>query len=113
QTHPTSAVVLVIEGLGTGLIGTYGSSTASTPALDRMAAHGLVLDQCFVDSQSLSRQMRSLWTGSHALQTAPLPWNLWHSYAARWDNSADSAASQVSSGRLLTDSREVAELAGQ
>lgn len=105
--------MLVIEGLGTGLVGAYGSSTASTPTLDRMAAQGLVLDQCFVDSQAISRQLRSLWTGSHALQTDSLPWNLWHSYAARWKDSADSSNGSDSSARLLTDSRQVAELAGQ
>ncbi len=98
--------MLVIEGLGTGLVGAYGSSTASTPALDRMAAHGLVLDQCFVDSQDINRQLRSLWTAAHALQADSIPWNLWHSYAAKWNDSAGGA-------RLLTDSRQVAELAGQ
>lgn len=105
--------MLVIEGLGTGLVGAYGSSTASTPALDRMAACGIVLDQCFVDSQDINRQLRSLWTGAHALQTDSLPWNLWHSYAARWNDSAGSGSGSTSGARLLTDSRQVAELAGQ
>ena len=101
--------MLVIEGLGIGLVGAYGASTADTPTLDRMAAQGLVLDQCFVDSQSTHRQLRSLWTGSHALQADSLSWNLWHGYAAPWSESADFAGS----ARLLTDSRPVAELAEQ
>lgn len=76
-----------------------------------MAAEGIVLDQCFVDSQDIDRQLRSLWTGAHALQTDSLPWNLWHSYAAQHGDRATSADGPVSAARLLTDSREVAELA--
>ncbi|MEO8268935.1 MAG: hypothetical protein ABI557_04385, partial [Aureliella sp.] len=91
------------------LVGAYGSSTAITPALDRMASEGVLLDQCFLDSQQLHEQLRSLWTGAHALQTGPLPWNLWQSFAARWGSSSSAAVS----ARLLTDSPQVAELAEQ
>lgn len=101
--------MVVIEGLGTNLVGAYGSSTAITPALDRMASQGVLLDQCFLDSQQLHEQLRSLWTAAHALQTGPLPWNLWQSFAARWGASRSAS----SSARLLTDSPQVAELAEQ
>ncbi|MCA9160204.1 MAG: sulfatase-like hydrolase/transferase, partial [Planctomycetales bacterium] len=109
QTHPASAVVVVIEGLGTNLVGAYGSSTAITPTLDQMASQGVLLDQCFLDSQQLHEQLRSLWTAAHALQTGALPWNLWQAFAARWGG-----GSRVSGlARLLTDSPQVAELAEQ
>ena len=97
--------MLVVQGVGTGLVGTYGSSTAVTPALDHMAARGIVLDQCFVDSQSLPEQLASLWTGRHALQSADRSWSLWSAAAAA---AADHAARRA---RLLTDSREVADIA--
>lgn len=101
--------MVVIEGLGTNLVGAYGSSSAITPALDQMASQGVLLDQCFLDSQQLHEQLRSLWTAAHALQTGPLPWNLWQGFAARWGER--SSASGMA--RLLTDSPQVAELAEQ
>jgi arylsulfatase A-like enzyme len=61
-----NGIAISIEGINTGLIGAYGSNTAVTPTIDFLAAHGIVLDQCFVDSMDRKRQMASLWTGSHA-----------------------------------------------
>ncbi len=68
---------ITIEGLGTGLVGAYGSQLGATPALDALAAHGIVFDQCFLDSQNLSQQLTSLATGRHALQTASQELSLW------------------------------------
>jgi Sulfatase len=73
-----NGIVVVVEGVSTGLVGAYGSNTAVTPALDRLAAHGLVLDQCYVDSPHLRKQLQSLWTGRHALQEPDSQWSLWH-----------------------------------
>lgn len=73
-------LVLVIEGLGTNLVGPYGSSLARTPILDHMAATGIVLDQCFVDSTQFEEQLHSLWTGQHNAQIATeeeTAWSLW------------------------------------
>lgn len=61
--------MLVVEGLGTSLVGAYGSNIARTPCIDQLAAQGVVLDQCYVDSLDLESQLRSLWTGRHAQQT--------------------------------------------
>ncbi len=101
--------MVVVEGLGTNLIGAYGSSTASTPALDRMASQGVLLDQCFLDSQKLQEQLRSLWTAAHALQTEPISWNLWQSFMSSWGEGGNCGGT----ARLLTDSPQVAELAEQ
>ncbi len=73
-----SGIVLVVEGVSTGLVGAYGSNTAVTPAIDRLASTGLVLDQCFVDSLDLRKQLRSLWTGRHAGQERDSQWSMWH-----------------------------------
>jgi len=78
-----NGIVVVVEGVSTGLVGAYGSNTAVTPALDRLASHGLVLDHCFVDSLDLPKQLQSLWTGRHAAQkpSSQEPssqWSMWH-----------------------------------
>lgn len=73
-----NGIVVVVEGVSTGLVGAYGSNTAVTPAIDRLAAHGLVLDQCFVDSMDLPKQLQSLWTGRHAGQMPSSDWSMWN-----------------------------------
>lgn len=75
-----NGIVVVVEGLSTGLVGAYGSNTAVTPALDRLAAHGLVLDQCFVDSLDLRKQLHSIWTGCHAAQEWNSSWTMWKQF---------------------------------
>lgn len=82
-----NGIVIVVEGVNTGLVGAYGTNTAITPALDRLAAHGLVLDQCFVDSMDGRKQLYSLWTGQHAAaaiddNVAASDWTLWKQLAA-------------------------------
>ena len=77
-----NGIVVVVEGVSTGLVGAYGSNTAVTPALDRLAAHGLVLDQCFVDSLHLRKQLQSLWSGRHAAQEQTSQWSMWHQLVA-------------------------------
>lgn len=94
------AVVIVVEGVGAMMLGPYGSSTSTTPALNRMAASGLLLDQCFLDSFDLATQLRSLWTGTHASSTTRTGWNIWRA----WQEAGVPA-------QLITDSLEVAELA--
>lgn len=98
--HRMKAVVIVVEGLGAMMLGPYGSSTSTTPALNRMAASGLLLDQCFLDSFDLATQLRSLWTATHASSTTRSAWNIWRA----WQEAGVPA-------QLITDSPEVAELA--
>ncbi|MEZ6136227.1 MAG: hypothetical protein R3C53_15135 [Pirellulaceae bacterium] len=64
-----NVVTITIEGLGAGLVGAYGSNTAITPTIDALASRGILLDQCFLDSQDLEAQLTSLATGQHALHT--------------------------------------------
>lgn len=62
-----NVVVISIEGLSTALVGAYGSNTAETKTLDSIAACGIVLDQCYLDSRDLNQVLSSLWTGQHAM----------------------------------------------
>lgn len=94
------AVVIVVEGVGAMMLGPYGSSTSTTPAFNRLAASGMLLDQCFLDSFELTSQVRSLWTGMHANTYTPATWNVWRA----WQEAGVPA-------QLVTDSPEVAALA--
>ncbi len=95
-----NAIVIVVEGVGTRLIGAYGNSSAVTPMLDQLAAGGLLLDNCFVDSLEIRSQLASLWTGRHAAQHPLADWTIWRELASK----------QIP-GKLITDSRTVAEIA--
>ncbi|MCR9293723.1 MAG: hypothetical protein NXI32_13445 [bacterium] len=68
SSERSNAFVLTIEGLGTSLLGAYGANLARTPFFDHLAATGVVLDQCFLDSLDRCEQLRSLWTGRHSQQ---------------------------------------------
>lgn len=94
------ALVIIVEGLGTAMVGAYGSATATTPAIDRLAARSLVLDQCFLDSFDLESQLRSLWTATHAGCSHRPTWSLWQTLSERNVR-----------GHLITDSAEAARLA--
>jgi hypothetical protein len=96
------AVVVIVEGLGAAMLGPYGSATSTTPAINRLAARSLVLDQCFVDSFEPAIQLRSLWTGMHASCSHASNWTLW-----RW------LAEQNVPAQLITDSEEAANVAQQ
>jgi hypothetical protein len=76
-------LVIIVEGLGAAMVGAYGSATHTTPAIDRLAARSLVLDQCFIDSFDLELQLRSLWTATHANCARTTSWTLWHELAKR------------------------------
>ncbi len=96
------AVVIVVEGLGASMVGAYGSATFSTPAINRLAANGLLLDQCFLDSFSLEEQLQSLWTARHANGAKESGWNFWRALADR-----------NVPAQLITDCEKVAEIATQ
>lgn len=104
-TQLNSAVAISIEGLGTGTVGAYGSSTAVTPAIDSLAAQGVLLDQCFVDSLDPLEQLTSLWTAEHSLQLGAREWKLWYT--------AQACSGESWQARLLTDCPRAAQLAAQ
>lgn len=96
-------LVITIEGVCVSLLGAYGADNAQTPAIDRLASESLLLDRCYVDSQDPAMQLRSLWTGQHALQTlAPGGWSVWQA-----------AADAQCQAALVTDCPHAAELAQQ
>lgn len=59
-------ITISVEGLPGSLLGPYGANTAITPAVNAAAAHGIVLDQCFLDSCTTPEMLTSLWTARHA-----------------------------------------------
>ena len=105
------AIVITVEGISPSLIGALGSNTAETPVIDAIAAQGVVLDQCFLDSRVLEEMLISLWTGQHALSrqfgavenagvSAATEASIWHSI-----HSAGGI------GVLVTDCAQTASLA--
>jgi arylsulfatase A-like enzyme len=64
--------VLVVEvpALHVGYLGCYGNDWVATPALDRLAAEGVVFDQHIADSVGIRR---SAWTGRYCLPGPGLP----------------------------------------
>src|SRR5947209_2976349 len=55
-------LVIVVRGLNTGYLGCYGNAWVETPALDRLAAEGVVFDRHYADCPSpfgASRSWRS------------------------------------------------------
>jgi hypothetical protein len=77
-----NALVILAEGLGSGMLGAYGSATCITPAIDRLAARSLVLDRCSLDSLDFGSQLRSLWTATHAAAAQPSAvWSMWRALA--------------------------------
>jgi arylsulfatase A-like enzyme len=59
------AVVFLLRGLHAGYLGGYGNAWVQTPALDRLAADGIVFDQHYADGTDSWR------TGRYALPAAP------------------------------------------
>ncbi len=62
-----NGICLCVDRLHAGFIGAYGSTWVQTPALDELAADGVVFDQFHVDSLEIESLYRSCWFGQHAL----------------------------------------------
>lgn len=56
-------LVLVARGLQASLVGCYGNHWVTTPALDRLAARGVVFDACYADAAGPDGTRRSWRTG--------------------------------------------------
>jgi arylsulfatase A-like enzyme len=63
-------LVISIAGLTPAALGPYGSAWAHTPQFNRLAAEGLVFDQCWADSSDDQEVLISLLTGTHAGQAS-------------------------------------------
>lgn len=102
------AVVLVLDGLGSGYLGPYGNTWLETPLFNELAQRGLVLEHAMIDSPQLAELYRSLWCGTHAADGPADP-----STAYVGPTAAQSAghlltrlASQNRIARLVTDEPE-------
>ncbi len=59
------AIVLIVRGLQAGALGCYGNSWIFTPALDTLAAEGVVFDQHFADNANPSGARRAWRSGRY------------------------------------------------
>jgi arylsulfatase A-like enzyme len=64
------AVVLTLRGLHLGYIGCYGNAWVDTPALDQLAAEGVVFDQHFADCPDGTAAVRAWRSGQYHLSGA-------------------------------------------
>jgi arylsulfatase A-like enzyme len=60
---PPNVICLVVDGLRTSALGTYGAAGCETPAFDRLASESFVFDQAFVDTANLPLIYRGFWQG--------------------------------------------------
>src|SRR5262245_40017952 len=60
-------VVVILRGLHLGYIGCYGNAWIDTPALDQLAADGVVFDQHFADCPEPAAARRAWRTGRYHL----------------------------------------------
>jgi arylsulfatase A-like enzyme len=72
-------LVIVAGGLHLGYVGCYGNDWVSTPALDQLAAEGVVFDQHYADCPSVGGARRAWRNGRYGLPgsevEAPQPWD--------------------------------------
>ncbi len=102
-----NVIVISIEGLSTTQVGAYGSNTSQTKSIDAIAARGIVLDQCFLDSRDPVENLRSLWTATHAITRSH------HAGPSERSESSSTiwASLQADAGVLVTDCPLAAEIA--
>lgn len=62
-----NALVIVARGLHLGYLGCYGNEWVETPALDRLAAEGVVFDQHYADQPDADGAQRAWQTGHYHL----------------------------------------------
>lgn len=102
-----NVIVISIEGLSTTQVGAYGSNTSQTKSIDSIAARGIVLDQCFLDSRDSIENLKSLWTATHAITRS-------HSTGQSERSETSSTiwtGLQADAGVFVTDCPRAAELA--
>lgn len=70
---PSNILVIVVDGLRASALGAYGNTSFATPALDRLAADGLLLDSCFAPSPDLEDIYHALWNSVHPARADSKP----------------------------------------
>ena len=96
---PRSAIVVVIDRLGSGFVGPYGNTWVDSPTLNRLASESLLFETAIADTVCLNTIYRSYWQGLHAVAPLIAP----HSTLPQQAIAAD--VEMV----LLTDSQQVAQ----
>jgi len=66
-----SAIILVLDRLGSGFLGPYGNTWVETQNCNRLASEGLLCEFMVSDSPALETVYRSYWTGRHAMDGRP------------------------------------------
>jgi hypothetical protein len=66
-----SAIILVVDRLGSGFLGPYGNTWVETQSCNRLASEGLLCEFVVSDSPWLETVYRSYWTGRHAMDGLP------------------------------------------
>jgi len=69
--HTRSAIVVIVDRLGSGYLGPYGNTWIDTPEFNRLASQSWVFEQAISDSASLSQVYRSYLLGTHAMCPEP------------------------------------------
>lgn len=62
-----NAIVIVVDRLGAGYLGTYGNTWVETPAFNRLASQSLVWENVFATTPTLAGFYHALATGRHSL----------------------------------------------
>ena len=65
-----SAIVLVVDRLGTGCLGPYGNTWVPTPNFNALAAQSTVWNNALSDAPDLLQAYRGWWDGKHALENS-------------------------------------------
>ncbi|MBC7853835.1 MAG: sulfatase-like hydrolase/transferase [Pirellulaceae bacterium] len=66
----TSAIIFVVDRLGSGFLGPYGNTWVETQSCNRLASQGLLCEFMVSDSTALESVYRSYWTGRHAMDVS-------------------------------------------
>ncbi|MEX2174508.1 MAG: sulfatase-like hydrolase/transferase [Pirellulaceae bacterium] len=66
--RPRSAVVVVVDRLGTGFLGPYGNTWLDTPQCNLLASQSLLCETVLADSPELSSAYRGYWTARHTTE---------------------------------------------
>jgi arylsulfatase A-like enzyme len=69
-----NVIVVVVNSLHLGFLGSYGNPWIDTPSLDRLAAEGVVFDQHFPENLTTLPTRRSWWTGQYGFFETDQGW---------------------------------------
>ncbi|MCC7535668.1 MAG: sulfatase-like hydrolase/transferase [Deltaproteobacteria bacterium] len=65
-------LVITVDALRADALGSYGRSPSPTPALDELAADGVVFERAYCPTPHTSYSVASLWTSTYLRSLAPL-----------------------------------------